>query len=287
VAGVAPSSRAGTISPVSSRHNPVVGVYRTLARERGLDDQEPRLLLDGLHLLTEARAAGLAIESAAFAHRLLDTVEGQSLARSLAETGATVLAVSGSVLAAMSPVRTPSGVVAIASRPRSSVDFVLERAPQLVVLAADVQDAGNIGAVVRAAEAAGGTGLVACGTSADPFGWKALRGSMGSAFRLPIARGDIDAAIVACRTAGLQLLAAVRHGGRSPFDLDLRLPCALILGGEGHGLPDDVVARADTRVSIPMRAPVESLNVAVAAAVFVYEAYRQRSMATARPAPRQ
>jgi TrmH family RNA methyltransferase len=287
VAGVAPSSRAGTISPVSSRHNPVVGVYRTLARERGLDDQEPRLLLDGLHLLTEARAAGLAIESAAFAHRLLDTVEGQSLARSLAETGATVLAVSGSVLAAMSPVRTPSGVVAIASRPRSSVDFVLERAPQLVVLAADVQDAGNIGAVVRAAEAAGGTGLVACGTSADPFGWKALRGSMGSAFRLPIARGDLDAAIVACRTAGLQLLAAVRHGGRSPFDLDLRLPCALILGGEGHGLPDDVVARADTRVSIPMRAPVESLNVAVAAAVFVYEAYRQRSMATVRPAPRQ
>jgi TrmH family RNA methyltransferase len=287
VAGVAPSSRAGTISPVSSRHNPVVGVYRTLARERGLDDQEPRLLLDGLHLLTEARAAGLAIESAAFAHRLLDTVEGQSLARSLAETGATVLAVSGSVLAAMSPVRTPSGVVAIASRPRSSVDFVLERAPQLVVLAADVQDAGNIGAVVRAAEAAGGTGLVACGTSADPFGWKALRGSMGSAFRLPIARGDLDAAIVACRTAGLQLLAAVPHGGRTPFDLDLRLPCALILGGEGHGLPDDVVARADTRVSIPMRAPVESLNVAVAAAVFVYEAYRQRSMATARPAPRQ
>jgi RNA methyltransferase, TrmH family len=243
------------------------------------------LLLDGLHLLTEARAAGLAIESAAFAHRLLETVDGRSLAHALAETGTKVLAVSSGVLAAMSPVRTPSGVVAIAPRPRSSIDSVLERAPQLVVVAADVQDAGNLGAIVRAAEAAGGTGLVACGTSADPFGWKALRGSMGSAFRLPIARGDLDATIGACRAAGLRLLAAVPRGGRPLFDLDLRTPAALVLGGEGQGLSDHVLSRIDLRVSIPMQPPVESLNVAVVAAVVFYEARRQRGMTRGQPAP--
>ena len=178
-------------STISSRQNPIVRLYRTLARERACDDRELRVLLDGLHLLTEASVAGLTIESAAFAHRVLDTAEGRSLARTLAETGTRVLTVSGTVLAAMSPVRTPSGVVAVASRPRASLNSVLERPPQLVVLAADVQDPGNIGAIVRVAEAAGGTGLVACGISADPFGWKALRGSMGSAFRLPIARGKL------------------------------------------------------------------------------------------------
>lgn len=285
MAGVAPPSRAGTITTVSSRQNPIVRLYRTLARERESGDRDPRLLLDGLHLLSEAHAAGLTVESAAFAHRLLDTADGQSLARSLAETGTAVLAVSDSVLAAMSPVRTPSGVVAVASRPRASLDSVLERAPQLVVLAADVQDSGNIGAIVRAAEAAGGTGLVACGAGADPFGWKALRGSMGSAFRLPIARGDLNAAIGACRAAGLQVLAAVPRGGRALFELDLRPPSALVLGGEGHGLSSDALSQTDARISIPMQPPVESLNVAVAAAVFFYEACRQRSARSTTQAP--
>ena len=276
MAGVAPSSPAGTIGTVSSRKNPVVQRYRELAREGAADDRGARLLLDGMHLLTEARAAGLTIESAAFAPRVLETPDGQSLAHALARAGTSVLAVPDSVLSVMSPVRTPSGVVAVAVRPGSSPDAVLKRSPQLVALAVDVQDSGNLGAVVRAVEAAGGTGLLACGRSADPFGWKALRGSMGSAFRLPVARAGLDEAIAACRAAGVRLLAAVPRGGEPLFDLDLRPPLALILGTEGRGLPEPVLSRADARVSIPMHPPVESLNVAVAAAVFFYEACRQR-----------
>jgi TrmH family RNA methyltransferase len=145
-------------------------------------------------------------------------------------------------------------------------------------MAYDVQDPGNLGAVARAAEAAGATGVFVCGRSADPFGWKALRGSMGSAFRLPIVSCPAaDEAVAAVRARGLRVLALTARDGASLYDMDLRGPSALLVGGEGAGLSDDIAALTDARVSIPMRPPVESLNVAVAAAVALYEAARQRS----------
>jgi RNA methyltransferase, TrmH family len=116
-----------------------------------------------------------------------------------------------------------------------------------------------------------------CGASADPFGWKALRGSMGSALRVPLAAGlAVEPTLEAVRTRGIRLIATIPRGGQRPESVDLRAPTALIVGGEGPGLPDQVVESADARVSIPMRAPVESLNVAVAVALLVHEATRQR-----------
>lgn len=272
------------IPAISSRHNPVVRLCRTLAHDRGPDQDHPRLLLDGLHLLAEARAAGLVIETAAFTHEQLEGAEGRALALELEKAGAEVFAASPAVMAAMSPVRTPSGAVGIARGRRASLQDVLARAPQLVVVAVNVQDAGNLGAIVRAVEAAGGTGVITCGATADPLGWKALRGSMGSALRLPVARTGLDVAVQACRAAGLQLAASVPRGEALLFGVDLRPPTALLLGSEGQGLPEALLSEADVRVAIPMRAPVESLNVAVAAAVVLYEACRQRSSPNGRPA---
>ena len=152
----------------------------------------------------------------------------------------------------------------VAGRARSSIP------PQLVVAAVDVQDPGNVGAIVRAAEACGATGVVCCGTSADPFGWKALRGSMGSALRLPVASGvPVDRCRRgACERGAFASSPPSRRAARGRTTLDLRQPTALLFGGEGPG-PDR--RRRWTRptrvVSIPMRAPVESLNVAVAVAL--------------------
>ena len=145
------------------------------------------------------------------------------------------------------------------------------------MLAHDVQDPGNVGALTRTAEAAGATALVACGATADAMGWKALRGSMGSAFRLPIAKADAYEAIRACRQAGIQTLALAPRGGDPFFTSDFRMPTALLLGSEGAGLPAELARKADRQVSIPMHTPVESLNVAVAAALVLYEAFRQRT----------
>jgi TrmH family RNA methyltransferase len=148
----------------------------------------------------------------------------------------------------------------------------------LVIFALDVQDPGNVGAIVRVAEAGGATGVIACGATADPFSWKALRGSMGSALRLPVVieRAPADT-IEDARRHGCRVIAAAPRGGQSVFDIDLRGPVAILIGGEGPGLAPALVDAADERVSIPMQAPVESLNAAVTAALLVYEARRQRS----------
>jgi TrmH family RNA methyltransferase len=235
------------------------------------------VLIDGWHLLIEARQAGLSLERAAFTTDVLNHPDTAHVAHELVDSGVDVIAVANGVMKALSPVRTPSGVVAIGRCEDAAIGTVFARAPQLVLLAADVQDPGNLGAMVRVAEAAGATGVVACGASADPLGWKALRGSMGSAFRLPIARTSINLALEAARAARVQVLAGVPHVGQPLFESDLRRPTAFLLGGEGSGLSPVLLQQADGTLSIPMRAPVESLNVAVAAALLLYEAARQRA----------
>ena len=147
----------------------------------------------------------------------------------------------------------------------------------LVVIAVDVQDPGNVGAIARVTEAAGATGLVMAGASADPFSWKALRGSMGSALRLPIAAGqNAEQAIANARSKGCRIVATVPRGGTDVSAAKLTGPLAVLIGGEGQGLSPAVVADADERVTIPMKPPVESLNTAVTAALILYEARRQR-----------
>jgi TrmH family RNA methyltransferase len=145
-------------------------------------------------------------------------------------------------------------------------------------VACDVQDPGNVGAIVRVAEAAGGTGLIAAGRCADPFGPKALRGSMGSALRLPIAVAGVETAVADVRCHCCRVLAAVPRGGRSIFDIDLTGPVAILIGAEGGGLSRSILASTDECFSIPMRPQVESLNAAVTAALAVYEARRQRHL---------
>jgi TrmH family RNA methyltransferase len=235
------------------------------------------MLLDGLHLVADAVTAGVALDTVAFTARVLATADGAHLADILATTSSDTVEVSESMMAAISPVSSPSGVIAIAIQPDSSLPRALERVPQLVVIAVDVQEPGNVGAIVRASEACGATGVAFCGASADPFGWKALRGSMGSTLRLPVVGGlSLDQTLAAVRERGVCVVATVPKGGSRPEQIDLHRPTALLLGGEGSGLSSAILAAADARVSIPMQAPVESLNVAVAAALLVYEAARQR-----------
>ena len=257
---------------ITSRKNPLVARFREVARGQVPD----RMLLDGDHVVHDAVASGARIEVAAFAD---DAANGRfaEIAGKIRASKANVIAVSAEVLNAISPVQQPSGVVAIAERPRKTVDDAFELAPQLVVLLADVQDPGNVGAVIRTAEACGATGVVTSERTADPYGWKALRGAMGSTLRLPVAsHQSLADALQYCRDRHVRVLALVPRGGTPLPDVDLRAPSAIVLGAEGHGLPPRILDMANDRVTIPMQAAVESLNVAVAAAIVLYEASRQR-----------
>jgi len=261
---------------ISSRQNPIVQSFRALVRAP--DPTGARLLLDGVHLVAEAHAAGSEIEVAALAaSKSRGASEEAVVARRLEARGARVVVVSEQALAAVSPVRAPSGLVAIARRAPAAPDDICRRRDAFVLVVVDVQDPGNLGSLLRAGEAGGVTGVLVCGTSASPFSWKAVRGSMGSILRLPVSAGlTVDEAIRAVRTHGGRIVAAVPRGGRAPEVLDWKSRVALLVGGEGPGLSEAVLGQADDLVTIPMAPPVESLNVAVAAAILVYAARRQR-----------
>jgi RNA methyltransferase, TrmH family len=263
---------AGFMERISSRQNPLVKRFREIGR----GDSREWMLLDGEHLIDEALASGVRLDVAAFGDGLLDG-RLAALAARTAGAGTTTIAVTDPVLAAMSPVRQPSGVVAIAERRPATMEQVFERRPPMVLVLSEVQDPGNVGAIIRAAEACGATGIVAGGGTADPFGWKALRGAMGSTFRLPVVTGHSLLDAIGCaRAAGLRVFATAARDGTPLADCDLRGPAAIMLGGEGSGLPPDLLRAADERVTIPMQPPVESLNVAITAALVLYEASRQR-----------
>lgn len=257
---------------ITSRQHPIVKEFRELARGGG-----DLMLLDGWHLLHEAAAAAVAVETIAICGP--PSAAEQRVVDRLRRDGAQIVDVSGTVLNALSPVNSPTGVVAAARRPAVTHSAILTPPPALVLAATGLQDPGNAGAIIRSAAAAGATGVVLDEASADPWGWKALRASMGSAFHLPVLRARRIANLIGeWRSAGLRLVATVPRGGTPMHDLDFTRPMALLLGAEGAGLPGEMVSAADARVSIPMRRGIESLNAAVAAAVLLYEAQRQRNL---------
>src|SRR5262249_50764694 len=155
---------------IASRQNAVVSRYRAAAR--GIEPGT--MLLDGAHLVAEALAAGVTFREAAVAADA--DAEAAALAARLERARVDVLSVTAPVIAAISPVRSPSAIVALADRPDRD-GAIGDGAVPLIVIAIDVQDPGNVGAIVRVAEAGGASGVIVAGASADPFGWKALRGS--------------------------------------------------------------------------------------------------------------
>ena len=262
---------------ITSRSNALVARFRDLADHP--DVTGARLLLDGPHLVRDAHAAGLTFEHVAVSVSALDRGgEAATLARTLDASGHDVCTVTEPVLRAISPVKTPTGIVAIAERVVPAGAILLEDQEASFLVVADVQDPGNLGALVRVAEAGGISQVIVCGHSALPFGWRAIRGSMGSVLRVRIARlATIDEALDALSGSRARLIAAVPRGGLPPDAVPWGGRVAMILGGEGAGLSPAQLARCDAQVTIPMCAPVESLNVGTAGAILIYAARRQRS----------
>jgi len=265
------------VQHITSRQNPIVARYRA-ARDRK-DESDP-ILLDGVHLVREALDAKVPLRDVVVAHGTEDRDDMRELVARLSRARVNMTSASPAVMSALSPVRSSSPVVALTDAPAldgaAAVDRLFDHRAPLVVIGHCIQDPGNVGAIVRVAEAAGATGVVVGTASADPFGWKAVRASMGSVLRLPLAR-DTNAGIDAARKRGCRIVAMLPHEGRPLFELDLRQPTAIVIGSEGAGLPDGLAREADDRLMIPMQPPVESLNAALSAAVVLYEARRQRS----------
>jgi TrmH family RNA methyltransferase len=170
---------------------------------------------------------------------------------------------------------TPVGLVAVCTMPAASLDDVLADSPRLVAVAVETSEPGNAGTLIRLADAMGADAVVLAGHSVDPYNGKCLRASAGSIFALPVLEmTDTAALIESLKTAGLQVLATTLDGDLSLDDATLSTPTAWLFGTEAHGLAPDVAERADARVLIPMSGSAESLNVAAAAAICLYQSSR-------------
>lgn len=263
---------------ITRRQDPVVTRCREIASHAGTDDA---VLLDGPHLVLDALRASVPMDFVLVTTALLDTpsAEMRELLALAREAGVDVLEGTTGVLDAASPVRTPSGVVAVAHWSAAPLNTLWTPAPALVAGLVDVQDPGNAGAAVRSADGLGATGIVMIGATADPASPKALRGAMGSSFRVPVARASLTQTIAAARATGVQIVATTSPavGTVDVHEADLTRPSLVLFGNEGAGLSAAVAAGADVRVSIAMRPGVNSLNVAVTTALVLYEARRQRS----------
>jgi TrmH family RNA methyltransferase len=253
---------------LTTRRHPVVQRFRHAAARR----DDAAVLLDGEHLVDEAIRAGVPLDVVLTA----DDTDQPRLRRYRSSARAVYLA-AATVLDAASPVRTPSGVVALATWKPAPTAQIFAGKPALAVGLVDVQDPGNVGGVIRSADALNATGVVALDGTADPAGWKAMRGAMGSTFRVPVARDSTERAIQEARKSGARTIATVAEGGTPLPDIDLRQSVMVLFGNEGAGLPDGIARRADVRVHVPMKSGVSSLNVGVTAALVLYEARRQRA----------
>ena len=254
-----------------------------LRRARAIRDgkEDDSIFIEGLRLCEEALASRLTIEAVIYSEEIARKERPARLINALENAGAKSASVSEKLLESISYTKTPQGIIVLASRPASDkASFeVKQPAVPLLVVMHGINNPVNVGAILRAAEAAGATGVVATEKTADPFSPKALRGAMGSSFRLPIwTDADYANVIEWCRRAKIKIFGADVNASMTHIEADWTVSCAIILGPESTGLTPEEIRAADQAIKVPMQRNVQSLNVSVAAGVILYEAARQRGL---------
>jgi RNA methyltransferase, TrmH family len=276
------------IEKITSRQNPLVKRFRRVRA----GSERHHIFLEGVRLIEDAVAAGIHFETVAFTSALEASERGLRLMDELQKIPCRGAHVLPQVMQAIADTESPQGIAAIVSHPFYELAAIFAESPTLVVIADGLQDPGNLGTIIRAAEAACADCVVTTRDTVDPFNQKALRASMGSALRLPIVTDASRADVVRlCREHGVSLIGTRTSPARKPVmiedaaraekthaytDADLTVPLAFILGREASGINEETADDADQFVFIPMSARIESLNVSAAAAILLYEAARQR-----------
>jgi TrmH family RNA methyltransferase len=273
---------------LTSRENRWLKEFRVALRG-GVPTASGAVGVEGVRLVEEALASGCRVEAVLFSDSGERHRERLAPLVAKPEMGFPVLRTTDRLFEGIADTEHPQGVAALVEPRKVALEDLLATpegacAPLLVVLAG-VQDPGNVGTILRTAAAFGATGVVTTATgqsgTASPFGPKALRASAGAALHLPVLSGmALGILLTQLKLNGIQTLASCVHeeeaGTMAPWEVEWCEPIALLVGNEGAGLPEEVVHAADGRIHIPMATPVESLNAAAAAAVVLYEAYRQR-----------
>ena len=262
---------------ITSRSNSLVKRARDVR-----DGRESQLIfLEGVRLCEEAARTALRIEDVLYTGNLIRDERGARLLEAITRLGQRSTLVSDDVLGFVSDTKTPQGIVALAARPPTDRSVFAQNSNDkpLIVILHRISNPLNVGAMLRVGEAAGATGVISTETTADLFSPKALRGAMGSSFRLPLwTRAQFTEVLTWCAQQNITTISTGLRASRTHTEIDWTRPAALVVGAEGSGLEPSEIAATNQAIRIPMRPPVESLNVATALAIVLYEAARQRGV---------
>jgi RNA methyltransferase, TrmH family len=258
---------------VEGRHNALVKDLRRAFAHGDLTD-DGHCAIEGMRILEEAIRSGLKFRAVFFNSSAL--AKAERLLPQLAAYVETLL-LPDKLFATAVPSDSPQGVAALVRCPVFVAQEVLAKSPTGPVLAiSGVQDPGNLGTILRSAEAFEAAGVLLGEGTVSPFNSKVVRASAGSVFRLPIARVKLGEVLQEMRSGGLRLVATSSHKGTAVHDAKLTGPLAIFIGSEGAGLPRDLLSQMDETLAIPHSEHVESLNAGVAASIVLYEVARQR-----------
>lgn len=257
---------------VASRQNPALKELRR-AFARAETTPDGCCAIESVHLVEEAIRSGLRFRAVFFRQSSLALAD--RLLPQIAAQVDTVL-LPDEIFDSVVATETPQGVAALVKTKTFTLEDLFRPLQPLVVVLSGLQDPGNLGAILRSAEAFGASGVLLGEGTVSPFNSKAVRASAGSVFRVPAVVVKAEAAILRLRQAGLRLVATSSHGGTPADQANLASPLAFFIGSEGSGLPRRLTSEMDETVAVPHSEHVESLNAAVAASILLYEAARQR-----------
>jgi TrmH family RNA methyltransferase len=263
----------GRLRLIEGAHNPLVKELRKAFAEGELT-HDGYCAIEGIRILEEAIRSGLKFRALFFREAAKNKAE-RLLPQMAAHVETVVL--PDKLFASAVASESPQGVAALVKCKVFSLEDVLGRSSYGPLVAiAGVQDPGNLGTILRSAEAFGAGGILLGEGTANVFNSKVIRASAGSVFRLPIAKARLTQAIQLMKGQGLRLVATSSHKSKPLEDVNLSLPLAIFIGSEGAGVPRELLAKMDEVVAIPHSPTVESLNAGVAASIVLYEVARRR-----------
>lgn len=271
-------NRSAPHQPISSKDNQFAKFLRSLAEPKHRK-KEQVFIIEGIKMVEEALRDAVGLVCVVAAPALIRR-HGKGLLRLAESKGIEVVWVTEQILDIVAESKTPQPVLAVVRMRRVSETALMKSGAGIFVVAHGLQDPGNLGTIIRTAEAAGAAGVGITHGTVDPYSQKAVRASMGSILRVSVVKiDDFSGFIEECVRSGFQTIGLAPSGRISVFDIDFTRPSALIVGSEAAGLPEEVASKVRLSAKIPMAEGIESLNVAAAASVVLYEAYRQRQRA--------
>jgi RNA methyltransferase, TrmH family len=260
----------------SSSNAAVQALRRSFSRAEPTEDGY--VAIESVRVIEEALRSGLRLKAVFFAESAEPRME--KLLPQIS-SHAEALLLPDAVFQSAVATETPQGVAALAKLKDWTMEDLLTAASPLVVVAAGLQDPGNLGTILRSAEAFGASGVLTAEKTVSHLNPKVIRAAAGSLFRLPVLRVAAADAVKQFRERGLRMVGTSSHKGTPAADADLTQPLALFIGNEGAGLPREVTRELDETIMIPHSPKVDSLNAGVATSILLYEIARQRTGASA------